>query len=249
MAEPGLDCVPGAWSRDASQLIYACGGDRRNTGIYIRSANDSSPPEELMSVVEIPAYDTAMALSPDQSTLLLFNRTERHNKITLLPVKADKAGERAPRDLPELAGTTSLGFSPDGNWLAYISDVSGRDEAYVRRFHIGGHLGPENPVSVRGAFQVAWSKATPQEPFDILITRPGVGKVYAVSLRSTPSLTLSRPREVLNPELLKPSMRSITNLPDGRWFGIQRGNNEGDTNRISIVLNWRQGLERRLPAR
>ena len=72
-----------------------------------------------------------------------------------------------------------------------------------------------------------------------------MGKVYAIAMQSAPSLALSRPREVLNPELLKPSMEHITDLPDGRWFGIQQGANEGDSNRISVVLNWRQDLEKR----
>ena len=41
----------------------------------------------------------------------------------------------------------------------------------------------------------------------------------------------------------------MTDLPDGRWFGIQQGDNEGDTNRVSIVFNWRQSLDQRLAGR
>ena len=36
-------------------------------------------------------------------------------------------------------------------------------------------------------------------------------------------------------------------LPDGRWLGIEKGPNEGDSNRVSIVFNWLQDMERRLP--
>ena len=249
VAESGMDCYPRSWSQDASRLVYDCTGNPEREGIFVRPVDGSSPPEQLMSGKSIPGNLNAVALSPDESVLLVFMEEERGSRIALLPMNPDDAGERAPRDLPELAEARSLGFSPDGKWLTYVSDASGRNEAYVRRFHPGGSLGPESPVSTRGASEVDWSKATSEEPFDILITRPGVGKVYAVAMRSTPSLSLSRPREVLNPELLKPGMQHVTDLPDGRWFGIQQGDNEGDTNRVSIVFNWRQNLDQRQAGR
>ncbi len=45
-------------------------------------------------------------------------------------------------------------ISPDGNWLAFVSDVSGREEIYVQPFP---GAGPSTQVSVGGASEPLWS--------------------------------------------------------------------------------------------
>ena len=47
-------------------------------------------------------------------------------------------------------------FSPDGRYVAYLSDESGRDELYVRQFPSGASRWP---VSTGGASQVRWSRS------------------------------------------------------------------------------------------
>ena len=45
-------------------------------------------------------------------------------------------------------------FSPDGRWLAYMSDESGRDEIYARAYP---GPGPKIPISTEGGMQPVWS--------------------------------------------------------------------------------------------
>ena len=82
---------------------------------------------------------------------------------------------------------------------------------------------------------------------DLLFARPGVGRTLAVTMQTEPALSFSAPRQVLDPGLIKPGFLRATDLPDGRWFGIEKGPNEVNSNRVSIVFNWLQDMERRHP--
>jgi len=151
----------------------------------------SSPAEMLMVDKNKAAFQalTAQSLSPDERVLLVRRREEGRSEILALPLQADKDGQRTPVLLPELTGTESVRFSPDGRWVAYISDASGRKETYVRRYHAGGSLGPGIPVSTQGATEVRWAKAKQAQSVDLLLTRPGIGKAFAVTMRPGKFLT------------------------------------------------------------
>jgi len=250
VAEPGADCYPRAWTAAAGSLVYDCTGNPDSMGIWIRPVDGSSPAEMLMVDKNKAAFQalTAQSLSPDERVLLVRRREEGRSEILALPLQADKDGQRTPVLLPELTGTESVRFSPDGRWVAYISDASGRKETYVRRYHAGGSLGPGIPVSTQGATEVRWAKAKQAQSVDLLLTRPGIGKAFAVTMRTEPTLSFSAPREVFDPGLIKPGFEVAADLPDGRWFGIEKGPNEDDSNRVSIVFNWLQDMERRFPS-
>lgn len=47
-------------------------------------------------------------------------------------------------------------FSPDGRWIAYVSNVSGRDEVYVKEF---GGSGAQHTISNGGGSEPVWSPA------------------------------------------------------------------------------------------
>ena len=55
----------------------------------------------------------------------------------------------------ELAGDETEGqFSPDGNWVAFVSSLSGRPEVYVQSFPAGAS---RTQLSTAGGTQVRWS--------------------------------------------------------------------------------------------
>jgi serine/threonine-protein kinase len=59
------------------------------------------------------------------------------------PLSQNSFNERAPK------------LSPDGRYVAYLSDESGRQEVYVRTFPLGGRVWP---VSTHGASQIRWGR-------------------------------------------------------------------------------------------
>ena len=73
----------------------------------------------------------AGSCSPDGTTLAFVEyRPDTDTDILLLDLRSRRVtpflNSPAMRSYPE--------FSPDGRWMAYVSDESGRDEVYVRPF-------------------------------------------------------------------------------------------------------------------
>ena len=97
--------------------------------------------------------------SPD-GTLLIYNvdpATSSDIWILTLPKAGGAAGSAAPSAVPFLKTNFSEGFgelSPDGRWIAYQSNESGRFEIYVRSFPDGaGTLA----ISADGGIEPLWS--------------------------------------------------------------------------------------------
>jgi Tol biopolymer transport system component len=49
-------------------------------------------------------------------------------------------------------------FSPDGGWIAYTSDESGRKNVYVRKFAGGPAGSAARPVSINGGSHPQWAR-------------------------------------------------------------------------------------------
>ncbi len=91
--------------------------------------------------------------TPDGSTLAISVLAESgFSEIWLVPVD----GDRTPR--PFIQGPFNVGgaaFSPDGRWIAYVSDETGRDEVYVRPFP---DPGATVQVSGEGGSEPTWAR-------------------------------------------------------------------------------------------
>jgi Tol biopolymer transport system component len=92
------------------------------------------------------------AFTPDGRSLL-FQRwnPDTQGDLWILPLD----GREAPRPYVHGPGDErSAALSADGQWVAYVSDESGRDEVYARRF-----LSSEPPVQIsrRGGREPRWA--------------------------------------------------------------------------------------------
>jgi Tol biopolymer transport system component len=75
----------------------------------------------------------------------------RHEDIWLLPLD----GSRQPQELVATdAAERDAKFSPDGHWLAYVSDETGRDEIFVRPI---GTSGGRKQLSSGGGTTPVWA--------------------------------------------------------------------------------------------
>jgi Tol biopolymer transport system component len=91
----------------------------------------------------------------------------------VVPLLATAAGERTPA------------VSPDGRWMAYVSDESGRDEVYVRPFP--DVQSARWQVSVNGATEPLWSRSGKE-----LFYRRNDGMLMSVSVRTDPAFVAGR---------------------------------------------------------
>ena len=134
------------WTPDGTRVVF-----RTLTGLAWIAADGSGRSEAIAGT---SANDIPTSVSPDGETLAFLRMNgETSADIYGLSLR----GEPNPR--PVVKGPAYEGgaqFSPNGRWLAYVSDESGQPQVYVRPFP--GPGGPVIPVSTQGGTQPRWSR-------------------------------------------------------------------------------------------
>jgi Tol biopolymer transport system component len=134
-------------------------------------------------------------------------------------------------------------FSPDGRWLAYVSNESGRYEIYVQPYPgPGGKL----QISTDGGGEPMWNPNGRE-----LFYRSG-DKMMAVDITTQPSFSAGKPK-VLFAGQYQPSPNPVPNVnydvsPDGqRFLMLKPGGQDQAATQINVVLNWFEELKQKVP--
>ena len=155
----------------------------------------------------------------------------------MLPLDA----EREPRPLlQEPYNEAAPEISPDGHWMAYTSDESGRSEIYVQPFP---DLGAKRQISNQGGVEPMWARSGRE-----LFYRNNAGdEMMVVDITAEPTFSASTPRVLFEGELQRSSGTSshYDISPDGqRFVMIQQPVGGGQ---IRVVLNFFEELRRLVP--
>jgi len=142
------------WSPDGQQLAYSHGAQGiSGDHMYLLNVGGTGK-EELIEqpfLESLANYPTSW--SPN-GEYLLFDRQDKSGKtaVWVLPMK----GNRKPHPIVDTQFNAQAGrFSPDGRWVAYVSNDSGKDEVYVMPFP---GPGAREQVSAGGGTQPRWRK-------------------------------------------------------------------------------------------
>lgn len=122
-------------------------------------------------------------------------------------------------------------FSPDGRWIAYVSNESGRDEVYIQPIEgDGGRV----PISVNGGTGPLWSPDGRELFYAERAQLMGVD----IDVRgATPEV--SRPRKLLEGPFVWDRVDNYDISPDGkRFFFIRRAAGPTFSATLRVVLNW-----------
>jgi eukaryotic-like serine/threonine-protein kinase len=203
----GVDSYTGTWSPDGAWIVYLKGYPER---LVRRAARPDGVDQELMVTPNFNARD----VSPDGRWLLYQqNRAETGVDVLArrLPEEPPGASTSATLGEPQVvtataANETSPQFSPDGRWVAYQSNTTGRFEVYVRAFP-GGEQ--EFRVSTEGGLTPRWNPRGGE-----LFYRSAGNAMHAVTLTVTPNgLTAGAPRRLFDATLYD---STYAVAPDGR---------------------------------
>jgi eukaryotic-like serine/threonine-protein kinase len=126
-SDPGWDAFP-TWSPDGSRIVFTS----NRTGIYdlYRKATSGASNEELL--YQSTEGKGPNSWSPDGKFLIYYSLGQpTHLRL----LAADGPADRKPTPLvdPQFSSVTGR-FSPDGRWIAYSSNESGKNEISVRPF-------------------------------------------------------------------------------------------------------------------
>jgi Tol biopolymer transport system component len=139
-----------SWSANGDRIAFSA----RRTGLldlYLKATNGGGAEEELGKEVGNNRYVNSW--STDLKFLLYHtgrSRSETGNDIWSLPM----SGDLAPRPFLQASANEQSGkFSPNGRWVAFTSDESGREEVYVVPFP---GPGGRSLISTEGGTSPRW---------------------------------------------------------------------------------------------
>jgi Tol biopolymer transport system component len=144
-----VDALSAVWTPD-DRVIFATLLQSRRWNLWRVAADGVSRPERL---TEVDVTQNPKVVSPDGRFVLLAHGVGTKADLWLLPL--DRSGPATV--WLEAGGNQGFGasFSPDGRFLAYESDETGRSEVYVRPFPAGEGRWQ---VSTDGGRLPAWSR-------------------------------------------------------------------------------------------
>ena len=235
-SSPSAETTP-AWSPDSRYLAYASDRDGSRQ-IYRTGANGAGQEQPL---TDGPNPKLPLDWSEDGRHLLYSEQhPETSSDLWILPLDGAGGVPGKPTAFLTTPNNESQGrFSPDGKWIAYVSNTTGSALAYVRAFP-GGPQG-EWTVSSGNTANLAWH-TNGQELYYRAQSRGGGGGVFAAAFRFLPD----RPVIGAAQELFKTFFGGSTVSEDGQRFLLftrSGDDREGDRNPLTVVVNWQAALE------
>ena len=215
------------WSPDGTQLAFFSARPGEDQDLYVMPSGGGEP----RRILSRPGAQWPVSWSPDGRVLVFEDGPGFSRDVWLLPF-----GEE-PRPLAVTRFNERGGvFSPDGRWIAFVTDESGRAEVYAQPFP---GPGPKVPLSRNGGIQPVWSRNGRE-----LFFREG-DSLMSVSIQSDP-FRASPARKLfdLRQEVYgrDPYAAEYDAAPDGRFLVVR----QDATREIHVVLNWSQSLRRLL---
>ena len=238
--EAGRYFLP-TWSPDGKRIAYT-GFEATEPHLYVRNADGSDRPAPLTEDGGLAEFPNSW--SPDGQTLAYtvsyaqadsMTRKRQTSDIWLLSM--DRKTPAHPWfETP--SNEFAAEFSPDGRFLAYVSDESGRREVYVRPFP---GPGGKTQVSSHGGAEPAWSSNGKE-----ILYRDG-DVFWSVAFRGSPDATTSAARQLFSGTFDRGARedhpREYDPTPDGSaMLALQTRRRDPVVAQLGVVTNWTRSL-------
>jgi hypothetical protein len=218
----GGDNLSPVWAPDGRRLTFAS-NKSGSQNVYLMPLEAGAAPTLLLAG---GAAHNPSSWSRDGRVLAGYDADPiRGRDVWLL----DEAGQVNPVVATE-ANERSPSLSPDGGWMAYVSDESGGDEVYVRPIERGETA---RRVSVGGGTEPVWSRGGRE-----LFYRQS-DRMMVVAVTVDPPLGFSLPQQLFERRYALDPGGNLPNYdvsPDGqRFVMLQSAEHPSE---IRVVLNW-----------
>jgi serine/threonine-protein kinase len=210
------------WLPDGTAVLH-----RSRAGIRLQSPESGSQARTLAGTSE---FDYPSAVTMDGQTLL-FQRSSPDTSFDILAAPLNDPSRATPI-VQTPAYEAGARLSPDGRWIAYVSNESGRNEVYVRAFH-GADRRPQ--VSSDGGSQPVWNPNGKEIFYRIGDRMMAVGVAVVGN-----ELQLSAPQQLFSRPYAYGAGITIANYDvtkDGQRFLMVR--DDTTVGRLRVILGWR----------
>ena len=233
-----------SWSPDGTRIAFAS-SRTGSMDLYQKLASGDGVDERFVASDQVK---TPSSWSAD-GRFLLFNSTDPQANIDLWIVPM--VGDRTPSLFLKTLFREVLGeFSPDGRWVAYQSNESGRDEVYVRPFvppldpngaaaTAPATAGGQWQVSTGGGIQPAWRR----DGKELYYLNPE-GAMMAAPITTGATLSPGAPVVLFPTRVVGGGADTGTGrqydvAPDGRF--LINTELSGDAAPITLIQHWKPG--------
>jgi len=229
---PAIDAWP-VWSPSGDRLVFAS-ARVGSPGIWMKGSSGARP-ESLFfpSSTEMGPCDW----SRDGKYLACLKRGPKSDwDVWILPTSgAEKPYPFAASEFREWDPR----FSPDGRWLAYSSNESGRREVYIQPFPSGGG---KWQVSTQGGRDPMWRS----DGKELYFLSPG-GRLMSVDVQSAAGLQLGIPKVLMTGLIIdtNPIGHNYSVASDGQRFLIRSSERAGELPATTVFVNWTAGIPNR----
>jgi len=232
-----------AWSPSGEQIVFSAERLSEDTyDIWMRDANLGAEPERLF---EHPDDVAPESWSPT-GRYLAFTDMGSESDIYIYDFETDSVSTF----LATGADESQSAFSPDGNWLAYTSDVSGQHEVHIRPFPDSG---ADYKLSTNGGSSPVWSA----DGRTIYYANQD-DEIFSVTVKFDPRPTFGIPLNLFRGEAFAPYPLFGATIRDfdfdrqnSRFIMMAREGDVGEDTRaqdeIRFVVNWFEELKRLVP--
>jgi eukaryotic-like serine/threonine-protein kinase len=225
-SDPAIEAGP-IWSPDGSRIVFSS-LRRGHPDLYEKSSSGAGSEERIL---QSQGTKYPNDWSPDGRFILYRAIEGRTNpKLWAMPV-----GDRKPSPVIDATFGVSQGqISPDGRWVAYASNESGKWEIYVAPFRgAGGNW----KVSSEGGSEPRWRR----DGKELFYLGPD-GTLMVVSVKGGPTFEADAARPLFETRLRQPissaDLFSYDVSADGQHFLVNTDVGEVTSSPLTAVLNW-----------
>src|SRR5208282_5981568 len=226
------------WWPDGKSIVFGYGATAAGGTLYRQNADGTGSKEKLL---EIPGItEIPFSVSPDGQYIAYMRSDPKSNTsydIWALPMFPDKSGDQ--KSFPVVAtnfADVAPSFSPDGKWLAYANNETGRFEVYIQPFPSGGGRWQ---VSTAGGSRPNWRKdgkelfffSTDQQMMAVDVSQKGA------------SLQLGAPHALFKATTGSGPSGPYTVSADGKKFVMNTVLPQSITEPLTLIINWQADLE------
>jgi eukaryotic-like serine/threonine-protein kinase len=230
--DPGQDETP-IWSHDGSRILWLSDRGGKN-GFYMKASNGSEIEESPSVPIGVNlSFASAPSDWSSDGRFLLYTDLQEGDVLHLwvLPMSGD---QKPYRFLPGSSADVEGQFSPDGHWVAYSSNESGRWQIYIAPFP---GPGGRYQISVGGGQQPRWRRDG-KELFFLSPDR----KLMSVTVKTGPAFIFSAAKALFETRAHEPitaeEFFTYDVSSDGQRFLINANPEEKEVRPVDILLNW-----------
>jgi Tol biopolymer transport system component len=227
------------WDPKGLEIAYSAVGSG-NEHILLRRSDGSG---EARQLTKTGLQNHLDSWSPDGTTMS-FHRHDSSVDMFTLSLGENPAEQIFLRQpLTEEAGS----ISPDGKWIAYASNETGRVEVYITSYPSAGS---KFPVSINGGTQPLWARNG-----ELFYTSLDFSRMMVVKVSTNPSLQITKPELLFEGQYQPgPGYKAGYDVSADatRFVMIQpdvQGSSGSSRPQINFVQNWFRELKERVPVK